>query len=347
MLYLKQLRLKNFCSYEDYTFDFCRKDGSPYPFVCFFGPNGIGKSTCLEAIALLTANWMGRPAYMIRESLRKFIRNTDYDPAYEGMKGFKYGAKDREGDAGYIKVEAGQTRSDLGEMVIRGTYSMDGKDYVVELTQDGYTRNDFAPLPPPNADPDDAPLYSNDGPWGENHLQHRQRVCHFVSADSDLSLSKFQLRLSQAEAFEKLISEIMRYKADCVAPSSLTEHEKDYCTDFVITKKDHRIHYRRMSAGERKICKSFSELLNLMDDLSNPKPGEPKMEGWPRLLLMDNVEIHVYWDRHVTFIDCLKRVFNQQQIFATTHSGILVPRYLEGKNDSETELYIDLEKING
>ena len=139
----------------------------------------------------------------------------------------------------------------------------------------------------------------------------------------------------------------MRYKADCVVPAGVTKHDRGYCTDFVITKKDHKIHYRRMSAGERKICKSFSQLLNLMHDLNHPETGEPKMEGWPRLLLVDNIVMHVYYDRHVEMIECLKDAFPRQQIFSTTHSGILIERHLNGENDSDNELWINLEDNNG
>ena len=336
MLYLRRLRLKNFCNYENQTFDFVKEDGSPYPFICFFGPNGIGKSSLLEAISMLTMNSTGRRDIHVRESLKKYIRNPDYDPAFEHMKGMLY--RD-----GYI---TGSGVAKLPDMLIEGTYVLNGKDYIVAMNQNGYIRNDFAPLPP-DSDVDDPNKYFESGPWGKDHLTYRQRIAHFVTADSDLSLNKFQLHYSQMEHFEAIISEIMRYKADCVVPSGITPLDNGYCTDFVITKKDHRIHFKRMSAGERKICKSFSDLLNLLRDLSHPDPGDIKMEGWPRLLLLDNVEMHVYYDRHVTLIECLKRVFKQQQIFATTHSGVLIQQYLRGENDTENELWIDLEKRNG
>jgi hypothetical protein len=45
-------------------------------------------------------------------------------------------------------------------------------------------------------------------------------------------------------------------------------------------------------------------------------------------------------------VDCLKRVFNEQQIFATTHSGTLINQQLAKENDWENELWFDLEKIN-
>ena len=43
MLFLKKLTLDNFCNYKHHTFDFTKSDGTPYRFICFFGPNGCGK----------------------------------------------------------------------------------------------------------------------------------------------------------------------------------------------------------------------------------------------------------------------------------------------------------------
>lgn len=323
MLYLKSLRLKNFCSYADHTFDFTRPDGTPYNYVCFYGPNGIGKSTLLEAITLLFMSTKGRSMSFVCQSLQKFVRNKDYDPTWN-------------------RVESTEA---LTDMFIEGIYLLDGKEYIVQVTQKGCIRNDLIPVPSQGTEPEEAAEVRASGPWGKKHMRHRERICYFVKTDSDLSLNKFQLHISQVDNFEKIMNQIMRYKADCVSPSGLSMDERNYCTDFVIHKKDHQIHFKRMSAGEKKIAKSFSVLFNMMRDLSDPGPGHDAMPGWPRLLLMDNVVMHVYFDRHVAMIDSLKGVFQEQQIFATTHSGILVQRHLEGKTP-EDELMIDLEPIN-
>jgi len=324
MLYLTKLQLQNFCGYDHYTFDFKKPDGSPYPYICFFGPNGVGKTTLLEAISLLTMNQKGRDPEYIKRSLRKYVKNKDYNPSYERISGHKY-----ENDFATKYVDK------LPEMIIEGTYESDGETFIVRLTQNGFDRNDLAPEG------------NGPGPWGDDHLFYRQRVAHLTTSDSDLSLSKFQLRKEQAKLFEHITSTVMRYPTECVEPSGVVPIDRDYCTDFVIHKNGHKIHYKRMSAGERKISKSFSQLLNLVYDLEHPDPGEPTLLGWPRLLLLDNVEMHIYYDRHISMVDCLKKSFSQQQIFATTHSGVLIERFLEGKNDALTELMINLEPING
>ena len=325
MLFLKQLTLTNFCNYEHHVFNFVRDDGNPYPFVCFFGPNGSGKSTLLEAISMLTQNTTGRSADFVRNSLRKYVRHTDYDPTWQHV------------------IDAG--KKDDVEMVIEGIYEMDGQDFTVRLTQNGWEQNDFAPIPPSDADVEEARKIRRSGIWKSNYLHKLQRISHFIRSDSDLSMNKFQLHESQQKAFESIISRIMRFTAECIPPTGLSTEELNYCTDFVIIKNKHRIHFKRMSAGERKICKSFSELLNLMRSLEYPGPGEISLPGWPPILLLDNCVMHVYYDRHVDMIDSLKDIFSCQQIFATTHSGVLIQRCLNSENDQSTELMVNLENI--
>lgn len=318
-LYLKSLRLKNYCQYEDHTFNFTKEDGSPFPYICFFGPNGSGKSTALEAISTLTMNTLGRSANMVKESLQKYVRNLDYDPLYNRF---------------HDNVSA--------DMLIQGTYVMTDstgtkKEYIVEVNSYGWVRNDFA---------DSSNGTSIESPFGDEHLKYRQRINHFVRTDSDLSMNKFQLVASQMKNFEEIMTEIMRYPIKCISPKGTGLSDKGYCLDYTLEKKGHLVHFKRMSAGEKKITKSFSDLFNLIHDLENPVNSDLKMKGWPRLLLIDNVEMHVYYDRHVRLIECLKRVFNKQQIFATTHSGVLVERFLSKKNDTETELMINVDEIN-
>lgn len=323
MMFLKQLRLQNFCNFTDYTFDFTRGDGTPYPFVCFYGPNGIGKSTLLEAISLLTSDQTGRPESYVRNSLRKYVRNPDYNPSYQKLLGQSYSNE-------FI---SGEGNEGLPDMLIEGIYCLDDREYVVSMNQNGWQLNELST--------------NEGGPWTDD-LALRRRLVYSIKTDSDLSLNSFQIHRSHKKDFEKLISTVMRYPVQCVEPSDLEGGTvNDFCTDVVLVKNNHRIHFKRMSAGERKICKSFSEILNLMNALENPNSEDVSMPGFPRLLLMDNIVMHVYYDRHATMIECLKNVFSKQQIFATTHSGTLISRQENGENDVDNELWIDLESING
>lgn len=322
-LFLSKLRLKNYRHYVDNCFDFTRKDKTAYPFICFFGPNGAGKTSILDAIGLLTTfSASGRSDQSIIESLRKYVLNIEYVPVYSSI------------------TESKQST----QMLIEGVYIMDQKEYIIQISNNGVIRNDFI-----FSDTKRDDTTASIAPWGSNSLPYLQRLVHSVAPDSASSLSKFQLHVTQKEKFENIISEISRYKTECTMPSGINSYDKEFCTDVIMHKKMHninfKIHYKNMSLGEKKFCKSFSDLLNLIRSLENPVREETPMIGWPRILLIDEIERSVYWDRHITFINCLKKSFNKQQIFSTTHSGVLIPRFLKNEHDQDNELMIDLEKI--
>jgi len=337
-LYLKKLELRNFCNYKESTFQFTNEDGEPYQFICFFGPNGIGKSSLLQAIQLLSMNTEGRGEDRVAVSLRRFVRSPDYNPSYEELKGFRY-------QEGTITGKDG----DLPPMLLRGTYVHQGKEYIVELGNEGFIRNDFAPIADEDAMEDEAIAVQNSGPWGENHLKFRQRICHTVIADNDLSFTKFQLISNQVEVFEKLVSEVTSYPVECIKPTGMSQRERQYATDVVFHKSYYGeptvTHFKRMSDGEKKVCKSFSDLLNTIYGLAHPIDDSPVMEGWPPILVFDNIEFHVHYARHVGMVNCMKSQFDQQQIFATTHSGTLIERHLRNENDKRSELFVDLEEV--
>lgn len=328
-LFLKQLTLKNFCNYENHTFSFVNDDQTPYRFICFYGPNGIGKTTLLEAILLLTMNRFGRGIDRIRQSLLKYVYDDDYDPLASKL-----------------------CPTNNPSMFIEGIYVMDDKDYIIQMNETGWTRNDFVPLPTIE-DPttDDYSTFASQGPWGEDYLRYLQRIAHSLISDSDLYLNKFQLVSQYANAFESIMTEVMRWPAKCLVSNSFRTEERMYCTDFIIQKhkksgRQTNVHFKRMSAGERKIAKSFSDLMNLMHSLSNPGNNRTALTNWPCLLLIDNVEMHTYYDRHVRLVHALKNAFHHQQIFATTHSHVLIQHAKHKENNTENELYIDVESIN-
>jgi len=237
----------------------------------------------------------------------------------------------------------------IPKMLIEGVYELNGTEYTIQLTENGWIRNDLFPV---SNDPDEETIMVNDGPFGKDHLRHRHRVCHFIRSDSDLSFNKFQLITDYKEEFESIITNITGFPTECVIQSErdimygVNQEEKKYCTDIVFTKGSNETHFSQMSAGEKKICKSFSDILNLMYSLSHPEPGDKSMKDWPRLLMMDNVVMHVYFERHIDMINSLRQVFKNQQIFATTHSGILIPRFQREEHDKENELMIDLSGVN-
>ena len=82
MYYLNEIHLKNFCGYKDSSLSFSHNK-KHNPISVFFGPNGEGKSSALQAIRLVSNpyQFFGRENDMF---FRKLTFDKNYDPTAEG-----------------------------------------------------------------------------------------------------------------------------------------------------------------------------------------------------------------------------------------------------------------------
>lgn len=309
MLKIKSLSLKNYAGFKEHSFFDFTKDNSFKPINMFFGPNGCGKSTGLQAIAVLSRG----KAYAKRNPnennllLRKMQFHPDYDPNYSGFT--KYN----------------------DEMEVIGTFWDGTKDLIVHIKNDDVIRND---------------LYSR----GQDN-------CVFIDADHPINMSKFQIPNERINLFLDLATTIYGYKCsvekavsatgvdsgnnslkktlklyvdnidNIKEPSTTTmsrqevyetitdgvENEKDaFYQDFVIEKGDVKVHYKSMSAGEKKIATLLRSLC------------DPVLIDKSDIVMVDNIEMHVYFKRHTKMIDKLLQAFPDKQFIVTSHSGIMI-----------------------
>jgi len=86
---LKSISFDNVQVFENETFSFIDID-APFHFKCFHGPNGSGKTTILDAIQLLFANFKGVDKDRLRNRLAKLIRHVhkDENALYDDKKNF-------------------------------------------------------------------------------------------------------------------------------------------------------------------------------------------------------------------------------------------------------------------
>lgn len=311
MLKIKSLKLKNYAGFNnEVVFNFTHNDIFK-PINMFYGPNGCGKSTALNAITLLSR----AKAYVKRDKsennllLRKLQFHPDYDPNY----------------AGFTKYTE--------DMEVLGTYTDGKQDYIVHIRDDDVVRNDL------------------ENRKSENSV--------FIDADNPLNLTKFQIPKERVEQFLQLARAIYGY--DCyvekpvasngvefnntsikeilsayanrdtsdaaasVSTSNLTKKEiyehlthgvetDDYAffQDFVLIKGDVKVHYKSMSAGEKKIATLLRSLC------------DPTVIDKSDIVLVDNIEMHVYFKRHKRMIDKILEVFPSKQFIVTSHSGIMI-----------------------
>lgn len=141
--------------------------------------------------------------------------------------------------------------------------------------------------------------------------RYAYRLCYATRFDQELH--NFQLKRERWSSFKKLFESVTGFeiekKIDLFSTNrdtvqNSTMHE--YVFDFVVKKTHETISHKECSAGERKLIKSFSSLLN--------------MDFLPQVILIDNVEMHIDMTRHLPFIESLKSQFPDSQIITTTHS---------------------------
>ena len=138
------------------------------------------------------------------------------------------------------------------------------------------------------------------------------RLCYLSSIDKELH--KFQLKKEKWGVFKELFENITGYEieqqVDFLSSASfdpkVNEEMEKYILGFWVKKPHEKTFYRDCSDGERKVMKSISTMLN--------------MDHAPRIILIDNIEMHVEPPRHMRLVQSLKKCFPESQIFATTHS---------------------------
>jgi energy-coupling factor transporter ATP-binding protein EcfA2 len=154
----------------------------------------------------------------------------------------------------------------------------------------------------------------------------------FFYARFDQELNQFQLARSKWDTFKELFEAVTGFKVE--EQTGLFDESEDpvqadilrqYVLGFLVHKPDEIITHKECSAGERKIIKSFSTLLN--------------KEYMPSIVCVDNAEMHVEAGRHIQLIQSMKKCFPNSQIFATTHS------YQISRNFGERNQLYDLRLL--
>lgn len=286
---LKSLHLTNYCGYR--TFDLDLTDGEGIKkWTTLFGVNGCGKSNFLEAVRLLSypTTIRGRP------DLTLFFRRLTYHPDYQpGCEGFD---------------------TNRTNMKMLGVFETPDGDKEVEIKNDwtlrgsGLTKDEIGSTKP---------------------------LTMYVDADNPMNMQKFQLNAKYKEQFLDFATAVYGFK--CEIPDSRTTMVKElnpdtgdwttFCLDFTIAKFGNtKVHFKRMSAGEKKIATLLRTLFNQVYD--NDNYG---------IILIDNVALHIYWKRHMTLIRKLEEHFPDRQFIVTTHSPIII-------NEMEEKYLCDLEK---
>jgi len=157
------------------------------------------------------------------------------------------------------------------------------------------------------------------------------RLCFYARLDQELH--QFQLNREKWTIFKELCEAVTGFEIeekknvfDMSEDPIQADLMQQYVLGFWVKKPHEKISHTECSAGERKIIKSFSTLLN--------------MEYTPKIICVDNVTMHVELGRHIALIESIKKCFSNSQIFATTHS------YRMSRNFGAKNQMYDLRLVN-
>ena len=285
------LKLKDFRGIPDAEFKFG-------DFTCFVGPNGVGKTTVLEAVSLLCSSldFKNEAPRMVQD-----MQSMSLDGHEVGEKLAVNNMADARLKA-FLEKNIRNTGEENACPGFRAdaVFEHEGVHFNVTLTQDGF-QQDLTGLPF----------------WWMG-------ICYF--AKFDVEMSKFQLRADLWPKFKKAWDNITGFPA--VDPEIYTvkalakrEANADYIIGFKIEKPTEgtrpagKVHCRRGSAGEKKIIKSLSQIVSL------------EQARRPHIILVDNLEMHLHHSRHLRAVQELKEMFAGIQLVAATHSLPIINEY--------------------
>tara|TARA_Y100000310_G_C20699497_1_gene828390 strand:+ start:4076 stop:4978 length:903 start_codon:yes stop_codon:yes gene_type:complete len=290
MIKLKKLHLVNFCGYQDFEIDFADGAGSVKQWTILYGPNGVGKSNFLHAIRLLSSPWQFASRPDCTMFFRKLTYHPEYIPNYDGFI------------------------SHHSDMLLRGIFLVDGEEKEVVIKNTGEVETTGVVV---NELPED--LHS---------------AAYYVDADNPVNSQKFQIVARYKEQFLDFANEVYGFKCSLTDdPLAIVEEfdpqvgeHVDFITDFVIDKFGTKVHFKRFSAGEKKIATMLNTLFNFVYGSEEN-----------HILLIDNLELHIYFRRHMKMIDKLSEHFPDRQMIVTTHSPVII-------ENADKKYLVDLEE---
>lgn len=285
-------------------FDICVEDDHCYWTNGFISHN----STVLDVIRVVSCPWryLGRDTSMI---FRKMAFHPNYDPSTLAVNPFE----------GVMRIEA-TFDTDDGDKKVIVEYDSEKIKEIEEISKKAMVGE---------AEWEDIAKAGEKIGIIHNELERREiefdgglytplDVSYYPEADNPMMTGNFQVHADVAEEFLDIAKATFGY--DCRLESPVVEWDKQrrkditFFTDFVVDKEFEgtTVHYRSMSAGERKIATLLRLILH------------PVHRAIYDIYLIDNLSMHVFYQRHVTMFDKIKEHLPEKQMLVTTHSGELI-----------------------
>ncbi len=154
----------------------------------------------------------------------------------------------------------------------------------------------------------------------------------FIDADKPNNMYSFQINAEDHDSFLEIAKVV--YDFECVLPKESMVSEYDpqldkrinFFTDFIITKYGRdTVHYKSFSDGEKKIATLLATMFRKVKETD--------------ILLIDNIEMHIYFKRHMALLAKIEEIFPDAQVIASTHSPVIVNK-MDKKYLCDLEQYV-------
>jgi len=173
-------------------------------------------------------------------------------------------------------------------------------------------------------------------------LEYKNRgYAYRIDADNPLNAVRFQVAAEMSGTFLEIAKIV--YGFECEFTMGVEERLKNFdesttlveiYTDFIIHKEKKgektKVHFKNMSDGEKKIATLLSYLC------------DPLYIKNIDIILIDNIDLHIYFKRHAAMIDKIIECFPEKQFIVTTHSGTLIQHVLDNYGK---KCLFDLEEL--
>jgi hypothetical protein len=141
--------------------------------------------------------------------------------------------------------------------------------------------------------------------------QRLSRYCFVARFDNELT--QFQMRRSKWPLFQELFSAVTGFPIEedidmfhDTSDTRMRNIQDNYVLGFLLKKPKETIRHKMCSAGEKKIAKCFSTILNATIQ--------------PSIILVDNVLMHIEVGRHLAVMESLSKCFPNSQLIVACHS---------------------------
>lgn len=311
-MFLRKLRIRNLRSIGDIEISFEDELGSARLWTMLLGQNGVGKSTVLKAIAMVTAGG---------EALAELVKDPD--------QWIRTGVRTASIEIEYATASNDRRRAMLSfrrGSGIRQFLALNSKSLIQLDKALGHANRNYFVVGygvSRRRSPSDA-LFARSNPFRNARAQN---VATMFSSDAALmSIEQWAMDLDYRKGRSGL--SVVRKSLDAMMPGVRFEGIDKKERQLLFRTAEGRLPLAQLSDGYQSMAAWCGDILFRMSEVFQDYADPLKVRG---VLLLDEIDLHLHplWQRQLVYF--LNRTLPRFQIIATTHSPITAHQTGQGE----------------